>query len=483
MAGDFATEIDGEAVSDDGGMRPLTVVVLAAGKGTRMKSKLPKVMHCIAHRPMVAHVISAAEALSPRRILAVIGPEINSVADAVKPYPAVVQNQRLGTGHAVKVAVEALERAGSATGEEASTDGGEDVLILYGDTPLVTPATMRRLLAARAPDGGRAAVRVLGFRPADAAEYGRLILDRRGAVERIVEYRDADEGERAVGLCNSGIMAVDAGALPGLLRAIGNDNAKGEYYLTDIVAIARDKGLQVALAEAGEDEVLGVNSRSELAVAEAVVQKRLRNQVMAAGVTLIDPDSVYLSADIRFGTDIVVEPSVVFGPGVTVGDEVEIRSFSHIEGASIEAGATVGPFARLRPGAVVGERAHVGNFVEMKKARLGPGAKANHLTYLGDAEVGEGANIGAGTITCNYDGYGKYRTEIGAGAFIGSNSALVAPVSVGAGAIVGAGSTITNDVPDDALAIGRGEQTTVADGGRRFRERAARRAGKKMERS
>jgi len=417
-----------------------------------MKSARPKVLHKVAGRAMIEHVLETAKALAPARMLAVLAPGMEPVADAVAPLPTAVQEPQLGTAHAVMAA---RDRLGDFAG---------DVLVLYADNPLIRSQTLERMIAARREAAGAApAVVVLGFRPPDAAEYGRLIVDDRGELEAIVEYRDATPAQRALDLCNSGVMLIDGAHLFTLLDQIGNDNAKGEYYLTDIVAVARARGLHCAVVEAAADEVLGVNSRAELAIAEAVCQDRLRRQAMDAGVTLIDPKSVFFSFDTALGRDVVIEPHVVFGPGVAVGDEVTIRAFSHIEGARIADGATVGPFARLRPGAEIGERARIGNFVEVKNARIETGAKVNHLTYIGDARIGEGANIGAGTITCNYDGFAKWHTEIGAGAFIGSNTALVAPVTIGAGAIIGAGSAISKDVPADALALTRAKQT-VRDG-------------------
>ncbi|MSO88833.1 MAG: bifunctional UDP-N-acetylglucosamine diphosphorylase/glucosamine-1-phosphate N-acetyltransferase GlmU [Rhodospirillaceae bacterium] len=434
----------------------IAIVVLAAGLGMRMKSDVPKVLHPLAGRPIVAHVMATATALKPDRTVVVVGPEMGRVAAAVAPVRTVIQEERLGTGHAVMAARQTLQRFRG------------DVLILFGDTPLLTPATLRRLLKARRSKR-RTAVAVLGMRPADPGEYGRLILAADGSVERIAEFRDASPAEKKLGLCNSGVMAVDAAILPALLDGLSNDNAKGEYYLTDIVGLARDSGLSCAQIEADADELLGVNSRSDLAQAEAILQTRLRQQAMAGGATLIDPASVYFSLDTKIGSDVTIEPNVVFGPGVTVGDRVVIRAFCHIDGASIREGAAVGPFARLRPGTEIGENAHIGNFVEIKKADIEPGAKVNHLSYIGDARIGAKANIGAGTITCNYDGFDKHRTDVGEGAFIGSNTALVAPVRVGDGAVVGAGSVITRDVPDDALAVERSEQRFHPGWGARFR--------------
>jgi len=435
-------------------------IVLAAGLGTRMKSDRPKVLHRLACRPMVLHLMDTLARFAPERTVVVIGRGMEAVAEAVAPHPCALQEPRLGTGHAVLAARSAMQ------GFEG------DVLILYGDTPLIRPETLEAMLAARYLDPGPAVV-VLGFRPAEPGEYGRLVTAADGALQAIVEAGEATAAQRAIPLCNSGVMAVDGRRLFGWLDRIGNANAKGEYYLTDIVALARADGCACSFFEAPAEELLGVNSRADLAAAEAVVQGRLRARAMAEGATLIDPASVFLAADTRLGRDVTVGPNVVFGPGVTVGDGVEIHAFSHIEGATIGNGARVGPFARLRPGARVAADAHIGNFVEIKNAVVEAGAKVNHLTYVGDARVGARANIGAGTITCNYDGFFKDHTDIGAGAFIGSNTALVAPVKVGDGAIVGAGSVITKDVPADALVVTRAALQEIDGWARRFRERRA----------
>ena len=438
--------------------RPLAAIILAAGKGTRMKSDVHKVLHPIAGRAMLLHLIAAVEALQPQRTVVVTGAGREQVEAAVSPLgiSTALQAEQLGTGHAVAQAEAAL--AGFAG----------DVLVLYGDVPLVGTATMQAMIdRLNAPDAP--AIVVLGFRPDDAAAYGRIIAED-GIIAKMVEYKDASDVERAVDLCNSGLMAVRSADLFALLARVGNDNAAGEYYLPDIVMLAAGDGRRSAVIETDAAEVAGVNSRGELAAVEASWQAIRRVQAMADGVTLIAPDTVWFAFDTVVGRDVVIEPDVFFGPGVTVGDGATIHGFSHIEGATIGARAEVGPFARLRPGAVLGEASKVGNFVEMKKATLGAGAKASHLTYLGDAEVGAGANIGAGTITCNYDGYFKYKTVIGEGAFVGSNAALVAPVKIGAGAIVGAGSVITGDVEADALALGRGKQEARSGWAKRFRE-------------
>jgi bifunctional UDP-N-acetylglucosamine pyrophosphorylase/glucosamine-1-phosphate N-acetyltransferase len=451
----------------------LAVVVLAAGQGTRMKSTRPKVLHEVAGRSMLDHVLDAVAALAPERIVAVFGPGMERAAEAARERSddlrTLVQAERRGTGDAVACAKPALEGYHGA-------QGSGDVLVVFGDVPLLTPETLQAMAAARRAPGS-ADLLGLAFRPADPAHYGRVVLGEDGQVLEIVEYADASAEQRRIGLCNAGMLLSDGPALFSLIEGLENDNARGEYYLTDVFALARARGRRTAVAEADPEEVMGVNSHAELAVAEALMQVRLRARAMAEGVTLVDPATVFLSADTRLGRDVTIQPNVFFGPGVVVGDGVEIRAFSHLEGARIEAGARVGPFARLRAGAVVGPGARVGNFVEVKNATLGAGAKAMHLTYLGDAEIGAEANIGAGTITCNYDGLAKHRTEIGKGAFIGSNTALVAPVTVGEGAIVGAGSTITRDVAADAVAVARGEQKESAGAAPRLREsRRARKA-------
>ena len=444
--------------------RPFAAIILAAGKGTRMKSDLHKVLHPIAGRPMLAHLLASVAALAPARLVVVVGDKAEQVEPLVREHGGVValQDPQHGTGHAVQQAETAL----------GGFDG--DVLILFGDVPFVRTETMRRMLDRLADAAGAV---VAAFRPADPGHYGRILTEGDGTIRKMVEYKDASEPERALDLCNSGLMAVRAATLWPLLARVGNSNAAGEYYLPDIVMIAAGDGQRSLVVEVAADEVEGINSRAELAAAEAAWQARRRAEAMAGGASLVAPETVWFSHDTRIGRDVLVEPNVFFGPGVTVGDAVRIRAFSHIEGATIETGAEIGPYARLRPGAEIGEGAKVGNFVEVKKSRLGKGAKANHLTYLGDAEVGAGANIGAGTITCNYDGFFKYRTTIGDGAFIGSNSALVAPVTIGEGAVVGAGSVITEDVEPHSLAIERNEQKRIAGWAKRFR--AAKAAKKK----
>jgi len=412
-----------------------------------MRSAVPKILHEVAGRPMIRHVLAALEPLAPAETVVVLGQGAEQVAKAVAPAASVTQHPPRGTGDAVRAARPALA---------ASLDGLDDVVILYGDTPLLQSATIARLLEARRAAG--AAVAVAGMRPTDHTPYGRLMLGADGDVERIVEAKDAGPEEFAITLCNGGIMAVAAEHLFDLVDRLETNNAKREYYLTDIVGIARQRDLATTYVELPAEEVLGVNTRAELAAAEALMQRRLRHRAMEEGATLIAPETVFLSADTRLGRDVVIEPNVVFGPGVSIADNARIRSFSHLDGAEIAEGAIVGPFARLRPGAVLERDVHVGNFVEVKASRLGPGAKANHLSYLGDTEVGGGTNIGAGTITCNYDGFNKTRTVIGANVFIGSHTALIAPVTVGDGAYVATGSVITADVPADALSIGRSRQ-------------------------
>jgi bifunctional UDP-N-acetylglucosamine pyrophosphorylase / glucosamine-1-phosphate N-acetyltransferase len=443
-------------------------IILAAGEGTRLKSARPKVLHEIAGQPMIRHVIDALRPLDPAVTIVVIGRDMDSVAQAVAPVPNVVQSPPRGTGDAVRAASPMLA-------DRLAQGGISDVVVLFGDTALLRAETIAELLDARrrAP---QVAVAVAGMRPADPAPYGRLVLGDDGALLRIVEARDASVEERAIGLCNGGIMALDSRYAIDLVDRIGNDNTKREFYLTDIIAIARALGLSCRVAELPAEELLGVNTRGELAAAEGLMQERLRRRAMEAGATLIAPETVFLAADTKLGRDVVIEPNVVFGPGVRVADNVLIRSFSHLEGADIASGAIVGPFARLRPGAVLEADVHVGNFVEVKASRLGTGVKASHLSYLGDSDIGAGTNIGAGTITCNYDGFNKHRTIIGERAFIGSNTALVAPVTVGDGAYVATGSVVTSDVPAYALTIARARQV---DKPGRARELRASLKGKK----
>ena len=435
----------------------IAAILLAAGQGTRMKSAKPKVMHALAGRPMVLHLLDMVRSLDAAQSVVVTGPGMEEITAAVAPAATVLQRERNGTAHAVMQAKPLLK------------DFDGTVLVLYGDTPLITKATIEAMLERRSQVPNTAVV-VLGFRPRNGGEYGRLVFGANG-LQAIVEYKDATPEQRAIPLCNSGVMAIDGKHLFPLLDKIGNDNAKGEYYLTDIVKLAVSQGLTASYVEADEEELLGVNSRAELAEAEALVQKRLRNKAMATGVTLVDPASVTLNWDTELGQDVTIGPNVVFGEGVKVAANVEIRAFCHLEGVTIASGATIGPFARLRPGAEIGENAHIGNFVEVKKAVIEAGAKVNHLTYIGDARVGAGANVGAGTITCNYDGFGKHFTDIGAGAFVGSNSSLVAPVKIGDGAVIGAGSVITRDVAGDALAVARGTQMELPGWAQKFRDK------------
>ncbi len=420
------------------------VIILAAGNGTRMRSSLPKVLHKIGNAPLIAHVLRTAAALSPERVTLVVAPGMDMVrACASETYPAcqfAVQDQQLGTGHAVRMAKEAL----------AGFSG--TILIMCGDTPLLRPETLVALCATK-----NAAVTVLGMRMADPTGYGRLVIEG-GNLARIVEQRDAAPEEKAITLCNAGVMAVASEHLFTLLETLGNQNASGEYYLTDLIAAARAQGLNCAVTEAEASEVLGINTRAQLAAAESALQQRLRSRALEQGATLIDPSTIYFSVDTELGQDVIVHPCVVFGPGVRVENGAEIRSFSHIEGAHIGKCCVVGPYARLRPGTVLAAGTHIGNFVEIKKSTIGEGAKINHLSYVGDASVGAHTNIGAGVITCNYDGVNKHTTTIGERAFIGSNAALVAPVTIGAHAVVGAGSVITENVPESALALGRGRQ-------------------------
>lgn len=450
--------------------RPLLTVILAAGKGTRMKSALPKVLHQVAGRSMLGHVLALSRAVGGDRLAVVVGPGMDNVrAEAVKLAPGCevfVQQEQLGTANAVLAARPAL----------AGWQG--DVLVLYADTPLIEAATVQRLRAAL--DQGRG-VAVLGFEAVDPTGYGRLVTDGKGGLLAIREDKDATDEERRIRLCNSGVLGFRVPDLVGVLDRIGNANAKGEYYLTDAITIARADGAEAGVVVCPETEVLGVNSRDQLAVAEALWQGRARLAAMREGATLISPETVWLAHDTRIGRDVVIEPNVFFGPGVTIEDEVRINANCHLEGAVVRKGARVGPFARLRPGADLGEAVHVGNFVEVKNVTMGAGAKANHLAYVGDGSVGAGANIGAGTIFCNYDGFFKHKTEIGAGAFVGSNSSLVAPVKIGDGAYVGSGSVITKDVAAGALAVERSSQEERPGWAEKFRTMMARKKAAKAK--
>ncbi|MBT4236397.1 MAG: bifunctional UDP-N-acetylglucosamine diphosphorylase/glucosamine-1-phosphate N-acetyltransferase GlmU [Marinovum sp.] len=423
-----------------------SVIILAAGKGTRMESDLPKVLHHLAGAPMLLHVMKSSATLEPERLVIIAGHGADAVGAVARDYSetaqVVLQSEQLGTGHAVSQAKSAL------------ADCTGDVIVLYGDTPFVRPETLQALLAARKT----ADIVVLGFQAANAGRYGRLVMQG-SAVSRIVEYKDASEQERAITFCNSGVICAKADVLFSLLEAVGNDNASKEYYLTDIVQLANDRNLSVAAVHCDEAETMGINSRAELAQAEASFQSRTRMEMMALGVSLTAPETVYFAYDTVLGRDSQVEPNVVFGPGVTVENGARIRAFSHLEGCHISSGAVVGPYARLRPGTELAENVRIGNFVEIKNARIEDGAKVNHLSYIGDANIGEASNIGAGTITCNYDGVGKHHTEIGASVFIGSNTMLVAPVTVGDAAMTASGSVITKNVEPGALAIARSEQS------------------------
>jgi bifunctional UDP-N-acetylglucosamine pyrophosphorylase / glucosamine-1-phosphate N-acetyltransferase len=434
---------------------PLACVILAAGQGTRMRSDQPKVLHKIAGLPMIRHVLNACIKLSPEKIITVVAPGMEDVAHAVTPYKCVIQQKPLGTGDAVKAARTVLE------------DFKGDIIVLFGDAPLVTAESLRQLQQHRRQT--RAAIIVAGFTPEDPTPYGRLIFDNKGQLTGIIEAAEATPEQLKVALCNGGIMLFDSGILWPLLDKLKNDNAKNEFYLTDCIALAQKSKEVCMVAEMPTADVRGINTRVELAETEKLMQQRLRRQAMLNGTTLIDPESIYLSTDTKFGRDVVIDPSVVIGSGVEIGDNVHIRSFCHIEEVRIEAGAVIGPFARLRPGSVIGPGAHIGNFVEIKNAEIGQGAKINHLSYIGDAFVGSEANIGAGTITCNYDGFRKNHSHIGAGAFIGSNTSLVAPVKIGDGAYVGAGSVITMEVPSNTLAVARGRQANIDDWVTRFR--------------
>ncbi len=423
----------------------IALVILAAGKGTRMQSDLPKVLHKVADAPLLVHAMKSGEALEPSRIIVVAGHGADLVAKAAQDWqPAaqiVLQEEQLGTGHAVDQARDAL----------ADFDG--DVIVLYGDTPFIRPETLETMIKARASND----VVVLGFEAADPGRYGRLVMEGQ-TLDKIIEYKDATDEERLITLCNSGVICASRDTLFDLLTAVDNANSSGEYYLTDIIGLARSRGLSATAVTCAEVETMGINSRTELAMAEATFQSRMRAEALEIGVGLTAPDTVHFSHDTVLGRDATVEQFVVFGPGVTVESGARIRAFSHLEGCHVSQGASVGPYARLRPGAYLAENVHVGNFVEIKNAILDEGAKAGHLTYLGDAHIGAGTNIGAGTITCNYDGVMKHRTEVGRDAFIGSNTMLVAPVRVGNSALTASGSVITMDVPDTALALARAKQ-------------------------
>jgi bifunctional UDP-N-acetylglucosamine pyrophosphorylase / glucosamine-1-phosphate N-acetyltransferase len=438
--------------------RSSLTVVLAAGEGTRMRSTLPKVLHPVAGQSLLAHVLDAAPHGAGASLAVVIGPDHRAVADEVarvRPDAATfVQRERLGTAHAVLAAREAIAH------------GADDLLVVFGDTPLISAETFARL---RAPLEKGAALAVLGFRAADPTGYGRLLIEGDRLVA-IREQADASAEERKITLCNAGVMAFDGRRALDIIGKIGNANSKSEYYLVDAVTIVRQSGLEAVVIETSEDEVRGINTKAQLAEAEAVMQARLRKAALDAGVTLIAPETVYLAADTKFGNDVTIEPFVVIGPGVSIADGAVIHSFSHIVQATIGKKASVGPYARLRPGTSLGDGSRIGNFVETKAATLEAGVKVNHLSYIGDAHVGANSNIGAGTITCNYDGFSKHKTMIGEGAFVGTNSSLVAPVKIGNGAYIGSGSVITKDVPDDAMAVERSPQNNREGGAKRYRE-------------
>jgi bifunctional UDP-N-acetylglucosamine pyrophosphorylase/glucosamine-1-phosphate N-acetyltransferase len=445
--------------------RSCLAIVLAAGEGTRMKSALPKPLHLVAGRSMLAHALGGLVAAGADAIAVVVGPNGDALAAEARKFAPesqiFVQAERRGTAHAVLAARTAISR------------GYDDVLVAYADTPLMTPAAF---VALRAPLTEGVGLCALGFEAADPNGYGRL-LEREGALIAIREHRDATTAERAVRRCNAGPVAFSGAHGLEWLEAIGADNAAGEYYLTDLVEIVNRKGFRAEARLATEEEVMGVNDRAQLSLAEAAMQRRLRRQAMLAGATLIAPDTVFLSMDTEIGRDVVIEPHCVFGPGVRIEDDVVIHAFSHLEGAHVASRASIGPYARLRPGADISAKAKIGNFVEIKAAKIEAGAKVNHLSYIGDARVGPEANIGAGTITCNYDGFSKFKTDIGAGAFVGSNSALVAPVKIGDGAYIGSGSVVTDDVEADALAVARGRQFQKAGWAKAFREAKAKPKG------
>ncbi|MBO4519729.1 MAG: bifunctional UDP-N-acetylglucosamine diphosphorylase/glucosamine-1-phosphate N-acetyltransferase GlmU [Alphaproteobacteria bacterium] len=433
----------------------LVAVVLAAGQGTRMKSSLPKVLHKVAGRPMINHLLATVDSLNADKAVVVISEGMkDSVAKAVAPHSVAVQHEQLGTGDAVKAALPEFE------------DVRGDVLVLYGDTPLIGKETLERMLKARR---NGADVVVLGFTPDDPKRYGRLIMDDKGELKEIVEFKEATEEQKAVRLCNSGILCFDAQKLCGWLKKLKKQPGSGEYYLTETISLARADGCRAVAVEGNEEEMLGINSREELATMEKIVQRRLRTKFLDQGVTMTDPETVYFSFDTVLGKDVTIEPNVIFETGCVVEDNVEIKGFCHFEGTHIRKNAKVGPFARLRPGADIGEDCHIGDFVEIKNATIETGAKVNHLSYIGDARVGSKTNIGAGTITCNYDGFFKSKTDIGAGAFIGSDTVIVAPCTIGDGAMTAAGSVITKDVAANAMAVARGKQTALDGWAEKFR--------------
>ena len=438
----------------------ITAIVLGAGKGTRMKSPLPKVLNEVGGQPMIKYVLEAVQTLKPAQTVVVIGPGMPEIEAVVAPYETVVQTEQLGTAHAVLAARTQLENAQGP------------ILILFGDTPLITQETLAEMVTSF-KTAEKTAVVVLSMEPHDMADYGRVVLGADGLVEKIVEFKEATDAEKAIPLCNSGVMALHPDMALDLLDAISNDNTKREYYLTDVVEIARKKGHAVSHVLAHEEEVLGVNTKMDLAYVESLLQDFWRYDMMAQGVTLQDPQTVYFSHDTKIAPGVRIDPSVYFSTGVRIEAGSHIKAFSHLKDAYVGKNCVVGPFARLRPGTHLEDNVGVGNFMEIKNSRLKKGVKANHLSYLGDAEIDEGTNIGAGTITCNYDGYRKHKTTIGKDVFIGSNSALVAPVAIGDGAIIGAGSTVTQDVDPDELVVARAFQKNMKEGAQRFRQKAA----------
>jgi bifunctional UDP-N-acetylglucosamine pyrophosphorylase/glucosamine-1-phosphate N-acetyltransferase len=439
----------------------LSILILAAGKGTRMKSDLPKVLHKVANREMLNLVIDEAKTLNPKNITVVVSQEMRSFEEKIRQeHPKskisfALQKERKGTAHAVSVGLENI------------TDLGEKLLVLYGDTPLISHVTLAKMVE-KLRDFSLC---LLGFEEEEENAYGRLVVDSKGHLEKIIEFKDATDEERKIVLCNSGVVAVDGNQIKNLLSDVKNNNAAGEFYLTDIVGIAGKLGLKRTFLKTAIQEVLGVNSRFELAKINDIKQQQIRRKMMDSGVTLLDPTSVYFSYDTEIEDDVVIHPQVFFGPKVVISKNVEIKSFCHIEGAEIASNVIVGPFARLRPGTKIGEEVRIGNFVEVKKSHLKKGAKVNHLSYIGDAEIGQDSNIGAGTITCNFDGFNKYQTKIGDNVFVGSNSALVAPVEINDGALIAAGSVITKNVAADELAVTRAKQVNLAEGGKKFRQK------------
>lgn len=438
----------------------LSILILAAGKGTRMKSDLPKVLHKIANREMLNLVIDEAKILNPKNITIVVSEEMKNFEEKITKEHAgtkisfALQKERKGTAHAVSVGLENLN------------DLGEKLLILYGDTPLTSHVTLKKMVEKL----NDFSLCILGFEDEEPNSYGRLVVDHHGHLEKIVEFKDATEEEKRIALCNSGVVAVDGSKIKNLLAKVKNENVANEFYLTDIVGIAGELGLKRTFLKTAIEEVLGVNSRVELAKLGLIKQNQIRKRMMDEGVTLLDPSSVYFSYDTKIENDVIIHPQVFFGPKVKIAKNVEIKSFCHIEGAEISSNAVVGPFARIRPETKIAENVRIGNFVEIKKSNLKKGAKVNHLSYIGDSEIGEDSNIGAGTITCNYDGYNKFQTKVGKNVFIGSNSALVAPVEIKDGAVVGAGSVITKNVEADDLAVSRGKQTNISEGGKKFHQ-------------